>query len=71
MNNTHGCTCVKVCDHENLKYCPTCKKVYCMDCRKEWEEYPSYPWTFREPTYPSYPITPFYIQSSTTTGTCH
>jgi hypothetical protein len=45
------------CKHENVKYCPKCKKVYCVDCGREWEDactlnhYPNY-WYLC--TYPPY-----------------
>jgi len=62
----HNC---KGCEHKEVKYCPDCRKVYCMKCGKEWVEevyqyyqpqpdgwYPTYPYWYPTYPYPTYPI---------------
>lgn len=38
--SSHFCT--YECKHENVKYCPKCKKVYCTACKQEWVDTPVY-----------------------------
>ena len=45
----------KECEHELVKFCPNCKKVYCVGCGKEWEKYKQ-PYT----SYTYYPTYPYY-----------
>ena len=57
--------CIKTefgCAHDNVKFCPCCKKVYCAFCGKEWPEkeieyierpfYPAWPWPRQSPYQP-------------------
>ena len=57
--------CIKTefgCSHDNVKFCPCCKKVYCAFCGKEWPEkeieyierpfYPAWPWPRQSPYKP-------------------
>jgi len=53
------------CNHENVKYCKCCKKVYCEDCGKEWEDKISY-WY---PTTTSNPYTTIGATTTAKTGT--
>ncbi len=34
MGHSHNHHCA--CKHENVKFCPTCKVVHCLDCNYEW-----------------------------------
>jgi len=31
--------CCTQCKHDEVRYCPDCKKVYCLKCKKEWGNY--------------------------------
>jgi hypothetical protein len=39
-NHNHSCSC----DHENVKFCKTCRLVHCLDCKTEWTTKPNYYW---------------------------
>lgn len=34
------------CEHTNLKHCPKCDVVYCVDCGKEWTNWSNYTFTY-------------------------
>lgn len=48
---THECE--KECRHEDVKYCPHCKKVICGACGREWPEEGVGPIVPYIPIYPS------------------
>ena len=64
MNHNHCCK------HLNLRYCPVCKVIYCVNCKKEWVEKTIY--TFTYPCtyyiYPSYYTHPYDPQIETGTA---
>jgi len=38
----HNC---KSCEHKELRYCPACQKVYCLECGMEWSESAAWPYS--------------------------
>jgi hypothetical protein len=40
MHDHHRC----VCEHERVRFCRTCRTVYCEGCKQEWVARPFYPW---------------------------
>lgn len=62
------------CRHERIRYCFTCRKPYCADCLREWEDpcqrshYDPFIWQYSTKTYPattSYPSQPHYAVTTT------
>jgi hypothetical protein len=50
MEHNHQC-----CPHANLRWCPQCQVVYCLDCGQEWSDHHyRYVWN---PCYPYSPTT--------------
>jgi hypothetical protein len=45
-NHVHKCKC----EHENVKFCKPCNRVYCQDCSQEWTTYfQNYTWNYTQP----------------------
>jgi hypothetical protein len=52
MAHDHGHRCV--CEHERVRYCRSCRTVYCEDCKQEWVTRPTYwPYVTYQQTLPS------------------
>ena len=65
---THKCKCQ--CEHENVKYCPDCGKVYCQDCPETWERPMAvYPMPYVIPQEPYQPNDPYIYRWYDGTGT--
>jgi len=60
MSHGHKHKCQ--CEHENLKYCKSCRHPYCMDCGEEWGTNSWYKWYYQ----PYYTQTVGGVQPATT-----
>ena len=51
-HDQHRCAC----DHERVRFCRTCRTVYCLDCAQEWGARP-FVWPYVQyQLYGTYPI---------------
>jgi hypothetical protein len=59
MAHNHSCSC----KHDNLKFCKSCQKPYCLDCHQEWNRYA---YQYYPSGYTQYPYQyPYWITKAT------